>query len=163
MEVADTKAAKAPSRARSSSSNRPSVNQMKRTIRDLRDDVDSLYEDLAQIKRQMLWTMSQNISGERREAAQQVILQGFLPRQERADMETAIKQRDLFVAELCKSLSRSPSAMVCYTVSHTMTATSMSRISLVTFENPSLAAAMVAASGQRKFPLDWHPLPAGGL
>ena len=154
MEVDQDKAAKAPSRARSSSSStssrQPSRGQLKRTLQDLREDLDWQHEELGALKQQLIWSMSQNIRRERKEASQQVVLQGFLPRQEPQELEMAINQRERFVADLCRKLIKAPPSLIRYTCSHTTTATSMSRITIITFDNPAMATAMVATSGQTR-------------
>ena len=133
-----------------SSSDAPGRRQLKRTMLDLREDLDDAQDELQSLRLRTLWLMSQEVRRERLEAAKQLIIQGFDTRLESSNAAEAARQRDQYIAELLERLLRTPPASIQYTFSHATSLESLSRITIVTFQQPHYVSAVVRASGAAK-------------
>ena len=74
----------------SNSSSEPGKRQMKRTMLNLRDDLEDVESEVSSLRLRMLWLMSQEVRRERQEASRQIILQGFDPRTEPGNYAEAV-------------------------------------------------------------------------
>ena len=140
------------SRSSSTSSDKsqvPSASQMARNLRSLQSEVEDLTEDMSTMRLQMLWTLSEQTKYQRAQAASQVVLQGFQPEHE-GPLGDAIRNRDRFIKDLLVRQVRCPEELATFSSSHTMGIDKLSRISIISFANPSMAAALLRhCKGQR--------------
>ena len=140
-------------RSSSSSSDRPGPGnrQVTRNIKELREEVEELTDTQAGMKRQLLFTMHRQVQQERSELAKQVVIQGFVPSQESSDMLTAWRERDLFCAELLSRLAKVPAEILKMQTSHSTSAESLSRLTIITVANAGLVHSIIKAAGHQKF------------
>ena len=118
---------------------------------DLREDVEEVQDDVHSLRLRMLWLMSQEVRRERQEASKQVIIQGFEPRSEAATYSEAAARRDRFIKELLERLLGSSAGHLQYTSSHSTSLESLSRITILTFQQPHMATAVQRAAGTTKY------------
>ena len=107
-----------PRSSNSSSDALPGRRQLKRTMLDLREDVEEVQDEVSSLRLRMLWLMSQEVRRERQEVAQQLITQGFDTRTESSNLDEAMRQRDKYIQELLERLLRASVPNVQYTSSH---------------------------------------------
>ena len=55
----------------------PSLRQVSRAVKALREDLEDSLDDAKAMKRQLLWSLSQEAKRERRDMAGQILLQGY--------------------------------------------------------------------------------------
>ena len=134
-----------------SSSDGPGQRQLRRTVRDLREDVEETQEEVSSLRLRMLWLMSQEVRRERQEASRQLIIQGFEPRAEATNYTEAAMQRDQFIKDLLERLLKTSVAAIQYTSSHSTSLEALSRISILTFQQPHYVAAIARATGATKY------------
>ena len=141
------------SRSSSSSSSErshvPSSAQMARTLRQVRSEVDDMSDEMATMRLQLLWAMAEQIKFQRAQAASQVVLQGFGPALE-GSLGDALRNRDKFCKDLVMNATKCPEELAKFTASHLVGTDRLSRITIITMQNPSMAGAVLrAARGQR--------------
>ena len=144
MEVDDKGTGKG-SRSSSTSSEHsraPSGAQMARNLRSLRSEFEDLNDDMSTLRLQLLWTLSEQTKMQRAQAAAQVVFQGFQTEAE-GPLGEAIKNRDKFIRDLLLRQVRCPEELATFSSSHTLGVDRLSRISIVTLANPSIAAALL--------------------
>ena len=142
--------ARSHSKSSSTSSSPPSRKQMARTLRHMREDVESHDEALGELRKQVLWTMSQQVRTERLTTSRQLVLQGFAPALEDRNVETAMLQRDQWIASILKEYTRLPERRLTFTASHATAIETLSRLTIITLAETSVAAlAARALAGKR--------------
>ena len=88
----------------------------------------------------MLWTMSQQVRTERLTTSRQLVLQGFVPSLEDRNAEAAMIQRDQWILSILREHTRLPERRLAFKASHATAIESLSRLSIITMEEASVAA-----------------------
>ena len=129
----------------------PEEDQVRRSMRLLREDVDHQSDRISDVARQTLWTMSQQVSQARKEAASQIVVLGFHPPSENANALRAMEERDVWLRQALAEAANIPQERVRgFTASHSTNMEYLSRLSLLTFSEPHVAAAILRNIGARK-------------
>ena len=140
----------ANSKSSTSSSQPPSRKQISRTVRGLQDDVESHAESLSTLRKQMLWTMSQQVRSERLLTSRQLVLQGFAPALEDKNIDAAMAARDRWILKTLMEYTHLSERRLTFKASHATAVENLSRLSIVTMEEASVAAqAARALQGKR--------------
>ena len=135
----------------SSSPERKSGGQLRRTVRQLREDLEEVEAEQAALKRQLLWSMAQEVRRQRKEMSCQIVIQGWRPELEDASLWTAHQQRDNFCRDLFQRLTKLPHDRLQFETSHSTNLESLSRITVVTFSNAAITGAVLRASHQQRY------------
>ena len=128
----------------------PSVRAIQQAVRVLREDVDDLQDSHRASQRQALWLLHSQVKRDRAEASCQLVIQGFEPWKEAADALTAFRNRDTWCLDLCSRLSGVHKDLIKLSCSHGTSAERLSRLSILTLQNASLASAIARAAGTQK-------------
>ena len=121
---------------RSSSNSSPeegaSVNQLRRTVKQLREEVDEAQDEQALLRRQLLWQMSQEVRRQRKEMSCQVVVQGWRTDAENTNVWEAHKARDQFLLDMLTRATRLHRDQLAFEASHSTNLDSLSKISILT-------------------------------
>ena len=138
------------SKSSTSSSPPPSRKQISRTVRGLQDDIEDHAESLGTLRKQMLWTMSQQVRSERLLTSRQLVLQGFSPALEDTNIDAAMAARDRWILKTLMEHTHLSERRLTFKASHSTAVEHLSRLSKVTMEEASVAAqAARALQGKR--------------
>ena len=139
--------AKAQSRARSTSSEETKrsedthgIAQLRRNLRELREEVEDGQDEFSLLQRQTLFLLQQSVQRDRREASLQLVVQGFDVRKESPNLDEAMDARDRWMKDTFSALARVPAARVNFTASHSTNLERLSRLAVISFSNPQLVS-----------------------
>ena len=82
-----------------SSTPAPSCQQIARNMRGLREDVESHADAISELRKQMLWSMSQQVRSEQLLTSRQLVFQGFAPAMEDRSLDQAMAKRDQWILQ----------------------------------------------------------------
>ena len=128
--------------------------QVRRSMRLLREDIDHQGDRIADVARQTIWTMSQQVSQARKEAAGQIVILGFNPSTESANALRAMEERNAWLQKTLAEAANISPDRVRFTASHSTNMENLSRLSLLTFSEPHVANVVLRAVGNKK--LQYH-------
>ena len=98
--------------------------------------------------------MHAQVRRDRQEASCQLVLQGFQPWTEDADAAVAFRKRDQFCLSTCARLAGIAPELIKMSCSHGTAADKLSRLTIISLQNASLAASIARAAGATKIPYD---------
>ena len=94
--------------------------------------------------------MHSQVRKDRQEASAQIVIQGFEPWKEGGDPVAAFARRDTWCLELVSKLANVPKQLIKMQASHGTAADRLSRLSILTLQSSSLAAAVARGAGSQK-------------
>ena len=156
MEIDQRQESRKSSRSSSTSEPRPSLRTIQQAVRSLRDDMDEVQDAHKASQRQLLWTMHAQVRRDRQEASSQLVIQGFQPWLESQDAVEAFKKRDQWCLSTCARLAGISPDLIKMTCSHGTAADKLSRLTIISLQNASLAASIARAAGSQRIPFDAH-------
>ena len=148
-------------RSRSSSSSDstlPSRQALSRTVRNLQEEVDTHGDMLGEVKKQLLWTMSQQARSDRALTSRQLVLQGFSPASEDKRVSIAMDKRNQWIAKMLQESTGLEASRLTFEASHATTHDALSRLSIITLKDQSIASLVARVMTTRKFSYDGVPI-----
>ena len=140
----DAQQAGAAGRSRSSSTSStppaPSRQQIARTMRGLQDDIESHSDAISELRKQVLWSMSQQVRSERLLTSRQLVFQGFAPTMEDRNLDQAMAMRDQWILKTLQDHTQLSAKRLSFKASHATAVEALSRLTIITLEEASVAA-----------------------
>ena len=128
----------------------PSRQQLARTMRGMQDDIEDHSDAISELRKQVLWSMSQQVRSERLVTGRQLVFQGFAPTMEDRNLDQAMAQRDQWILKTLQDHTQLSAKRLAFTASHATAVEALSRLTIVTLQEASVAAlAARALHGKR--------------
>ena len=102
----------------SSDSAAPSRMALSRSVRHLQEEVDTHGDMIGEVKKQLLWTMSQQGRAARALMSRQLVIQGFSPQNEDKRISVAMKNRDAWILMMMMEQTGLDSSQLTFQASH---------------------------------------------
>ena len=157
-EASDTKKGRRSRSSSSSNSTGPSRQALGRTVRSLQEEVDIHGDMLGEVKKQLLWTMSQQVRSDRSLTSRQLVLQGFQPAAEDRRVGVAMDKRNPWIARMLQESTGLEASRLTFEASHATTHDALSRLSIITLKDQSIASMVARVMTTRKFTFDGVPI-----
>ena len=148
-------------RSRSSSSSNstlPSRQALSRTVRNLQEEVDTHGDMLGEVKKQLLWTMSQQVRSDRALTSRQLVLQGFATAAEDKRVGIAMDKRNQWIAKMLQESTGLEPSRLTFEASHATTHDALSCLSIITLRDQSIASTVARVMTTRKFNYEGVPI-----
>ena len=118
----------------------PSRQQIARNMKGLCEDVESHADAISELRKQMLWSMSQQVRSERFLTSRQLVFQGFAPAMEDQSLDQAMVKRDQWILQTLRDHTQLSEKRLAFKASHSTAVEALSRLTIVTMEEASVAA-----------------------
>ena len=138
-------------RSSSSSPDRSGGGQLRRTVRQLHEDIEEVESEQNALRKQVLWAMAQEVRRQRKEMSTQIVVQGWRPEAEDPNVWQAHRNRNHYLEELFEKLTKLPKDMLSFEASHSTNLDSLSRLSVITMKNTAVTGALLRASHQQRY------------